>query len=71
MEKYNASDNKPDDNSHSESFVKYVTRKGGGGSSVVLRSYLKTWLKCGKPVTIGGGGRGSKKSKEFDWLQLV
>ena len=44
------------------SFVKYVTRKGGGGSSVVLRSCLKTWVKCGKPVTIGRG-RGQKRPK--------
>ena len=45
------------------SFVKYVTRKGEWGVSlVVLRSYLKTWVKCGKRVT--RGGRGSKnKSK--------
>ena len=46
------------------SFVKYVTRKGGGGSSVALQSYLKTWVKCGKPVTIGGIGK--KKSKNSD-----
>ena len=38
------------------SFVKYVTRKGERGSSVALRSYLKTWVKCGKRVTIGGRG---------------
>ena len=33
------------------SFVKYVTRKGERGSSVALRSYLKTWVKCGKRLT--------------------
>ena len=30
--------------------------KGEKGSSVVLRSYLKTWVKCGQIVTIGGEG---------------
>ena len=36
---------------------------GGRGLSVALRSYLKAWVKCGKRVTIGGGGK--KKSPKI------